>query len=105
MIGTCGDPGVELNKEGNRFESFRPGSCPAEPKVLFNGASDATFANSCSPKSIEGGDGVNIGWYGSCENESMIYQQVIFKNLKIRWMYLTQFFFENNVCMQIPLNQ
>ena len=51
MIGTCGDPGVELNKEGNRFESFRPGSCP-EPKLLFNRASDATFANSCSPKSI-----------------------------------------------------
>ena len=44
MRDTCGDPGVEF-KESNRFESFRPGSCP-EPKVLFNWAINAKMAAS-----------------------------------------------------------
>ena len=58
MRDTGGDPGI--CKGSRKFELFRPRSCP-ESKVLFNGASDVTFANSFSPESIEGGEGVNTG--------------------------------------------
>ena len=81
MRDTCGDPGVEF-KESNRFESFRPGSCP-EPKVLLNGAINAKLAASFRSKSIEGDDGINTGrlW--------ILWKQIhdlVFTNLKIRWM-------------------
>ena len=43
MEKTGGDLSIKFTR-GNRFELFRPGSC-LEPKALFKGSNDATFAN------------------------------------------------------------